>query len=82
VTTEWDCTHRALRVGDWKIVAAGKDSPWELYDLSSDRSESKDQAKDKPEKVSELAAIWTKELEEFTALARKDLPPDSTNPNK
>ena len=33
--------NRALRVGDWKIVAAGKDSPWELYDLSSDRSETK-----------------------------------------
>ena len=25
--------NRALRVGDWKIVAAGKDGPWELYDL-------------------------------------------------
>ena len=27
--------NRALRVGDWKIVAAGKDSPWELYDLNA-----------------------------------------------
>ena len=36
--------NRALRVGDWKIVAAGKDSPWELYDLSSDRSETKNLA--------------------------------------
>src|SRR6185312_15170681 len=24
--------NRALRAGDWKIVAAGKDSAWELYD--------------------------------------------------
>jgi hypothetical protein len=33
--------------------------------------------------VRELAAIWTKRLEEFTALASKDLPPDSKiNPNK
>ena len=75
--------NRALRVGDWKIVAAGKDSPWELYDLSSDRSESKNLAKNKPEKVSELAAIWTKQLAEYTAMASKDLPPElKTNPKK
>jgi arylsulfatase len=69
--------NRALRVGDWKIVAAGKDSPWELYDMSSDRSETKDLAKDKPEKVRELAAIWARQFEEFSALAKKDLEPDS-----
>ena len=68
--------NRALRVGDWKIVAAGKDSPWELYDLSAERSETKDLAKDKPEKVKELAAIWKKQFDEYTALAKKDLPPD------
>lgn len=68
--------NRALRVGDWKIVAAGKDSPWELYDLSSDRSETKNLAKEKPEKLKELVAIWTKQFEEYSALAAKDLPPD------
>ncbi|HEX5271057.1 MAG TPA: sulfatase-like hydrolase/transferase, partial [Gemmataceae bacterium] len=67
--------NRALRAGNWKIVAAGKDSPWELYDLSNDRSEGKDLAKEKPEKVRELAAIWTKQFEECRALATKDLPP-------
>ncbi len=66
--------NRALRVGDWKIVAAGKDSAWELYDLSVDRSETKDLAKANPDKVKELAAQWTKQLEEHTALAKKDLP--------
>jgi arylsulfatase len=66
--------NRALRVGDWKIVAAGKDSPWELYDLSSDRSESKNLATEKPEKVRELAALWTKQFEEYSALALKDAP--------
>ena len=69
--------NRALRVGDWKIVAAGKDSPWELYDVSSDRSESKNLAGEKPEKVTELAAIWTKQFEEYKALASKDLPPEA-----
>ncbi len=66
--------NRALRAGNWKIVAAGKDSPWELYDLSTDRSESKDLAKEKPEKVRELAAIWTRQFEEYRALAARDLP--------
>jgi len=28
--------NRALRVGDWKIVATGNEAPWELYDFSKD----------------------------------------------
>jgi arylsulfatase A-like enzyme len=74
--------NRALRVGDWKIVAAGKDSPWELYDLSSDRSETKNLAADKPEKVRELTAIWTKQSEDYSAQALKDAPPDQKTPPK
>jgi arylsulfatase len=74
--------NRALRVGDWKIVAAGKDSPWELYDLGSDRSETKDLAKDRPEKVRDLAALWTKQSDEYAALAAKDAPPAKINPKK
>ena len=69
--------NRALRVGDWKIVAAGKASPWELYDMTSDRSETRDMAKDRPDKVRELAAMWTKQLADYCALAAKDLPPSS-----
>jgi arylsulfatase A-like enzyme len=69
--------NRALRVGDWKIVAAGKDSAWELYDLSSDRSETHNLARENPAKVDELAAIWKRKLEEFTATAVQDLPPGS-----
>jgi arylsulfatase len=71
--------NRALRVGDWKIVAAGKDSPWELYDLRFDRSESKNLATEKPEKVRELAEQWTRRMEEYSALARRDLPPSGNN---
>jgi arylsulfatase len=65
--------NRALRVGDWKIVASGKDAPWELYDLSNDRSESRNLAGDRPEKVRDLSARWTRMTEEFGALARRDL---------
>ena len=67
--------NRALRVGDWKIVSAGKDSPWELYDLGTDRSESRNLAAQQPDRVKTMTETWTKQLEEFSALAQKDAPP-------
>jgi arylsulfatase A-like enzyme len=73
--------NRALRAGDWKIVAAGRDSDWELYDLSKDRSESNNLGNEHREKIRELAREWTRQMEEYSALARQDLPPgdnDST----
>ena len=40
-------------------------------------------AGDRPEKVRALAALWTKQFEDYAALATKDLPPESkTKPNK
>ena len=68
--------NRALRAGDWKIVAAGTDSPWELYDLSRNRSESHNLAAEKPEKVRELAEQWTRETAEYRKWAEKDAPPE------
>lgn len=67
--------NRALRVGDWKIVAAGEDSPWELYDLSTDPTETQNRAAAQPQKVKELAAEWEKQTDAITALAKQDLPP-------
>ena len=69
--------NRALRVGNWKIVAAGKETPWELYDLTTDRAESNNLAEKQPERVKQLDTIWTKHMEEFRALAVKDLPPEA-----
>jgi arylsulfatase A-like enzyme len=63
--------NRALRMGDWKIVAAGKDSPWELYDLSADRSETKDLAREQPERVRDMAALWEKQTAANVALAQQ-----------
>ena len=74
--------NRALRVGNWKLVAAGKDSPWELYDLGSDRAEAINLAPSKPEKVRELAELWNRQTDEFNALARSEAAPiaGSTKP--
>ncbi len=56
--------HRAIRVGDLKLVAA-KNEPWELYDLSNDRAESKDLAPMKPDEVQKLAALWNRRAKQI-----------------
>ena len=63
--------NRALRAGDWKIVAlAGK--PWELYDLARDRIESHDLAAQEPERVRELSALWMQWARRTQVLRRPD----------
>jgi arylsulfatase A-like enzyme len=71
--------NRAIRVGDWKLVAA-KGDPWELYDLSRDRGESQNLAAKYPDKARELEKLWTTRWEEFSALARKDAPAEAAAP--
>jgi len=51
-------SHRAIRVGDWKLVAKGKGGPWELYNIKRDRSESRNQAERQPQRVKRMAALW------------------------
>jgi arylsulfatase len=48
---------RAVREGDWKLAAL-PDGEWELFDLSRDRTESRDLSGRHPERVSRLAALW------------------------
>jgi arylsulfatase len=79
VRIERDCLwwlhegNRAIRVGDYKLVVSGADSPWELYDLSTDRAESRNLAAQMPDKARELAKLWEATITEFTALASRDL---------
>lgn len=74
ITISRDCIwwlhegNRAVRVGDWKLVAA-KGDPWELYDLTTDRAEQKNLASMMPEKVKELEAVWQKQTDQITKLA-------------
>lgn len=62
---------KALRKGDWKIVYAnapwGSDS-WELYNVAEDRTESRNLAAAKPEKLKELLLDWQRYVAETGTL--------------
>jgi arylsulfatase len=78
---------RAIRVGDWKLVAAapslrgrlGQPGPrdqvgdWELYHLGEDPTETQNLAAQMPEKVRELATLWTALQDDFFRTARQGL---------
>jgi arylsulfatase len=57
--------NRALRVGDWKLVAKGDEGPWELYDLKTDRCEQKNLAGQFPDRVREMSARWQQCEDDF-----------------
>jgi arylsulfatase len=50
--------HRAIRNGNWKMVAQSSEHAWELYDLSIDRTELNNLAEQHPDLVRELAEKW------------------------
>jgi arylsulfatase len=64
--------HRAVRVGDWKLVAAAGE-PWELYDLKTDRAEQQNLAAALPQQVRELERVWQRQTDSFTELVKKTL---------
>jgi arylsulfatase len=66
--------NRALRQGDWKIVAAGADGPWELYNLAAGRCEQRDLARSEPKRVEAMAALWNSTAEGFVR-TREAAPP-------
>lgn len=49
--------NRAIRAGQWKLVAK-ENQPWELYDMTADRTEMHDLASAHVEQVRDLAAQW------------------------
>lgn len=63
--------NRALRIGSYKIVAAGKDAAWELYDLAGDRPETHDLAAAQPERVVVMAVQWQIEWDSYQAQAKR-----------
>lgn len=57
----------ALRQGDWKLIYNMRDGSKELYNLSKDISESRDLAKENPEKVKLLSKALGMQLKKWNA---------------
>ena len=60
--------NRAIRVGDWKLVAA-KDESWELFNLKEDRTESNNLVESNPAKVLEMEKHWNNMLDDIREVA-------------
>ncbi|MCG8310901.1 MAG: arylsulfatase [Cytophagales bacterium] len=61
--------HRAVIDGKWKLVSIGTreapyEGPWELYDISADRTETVDLIGEQPQIAEELRLLWEKWAEE------------------
>ena len=50
--------NRAVRRGDYKLVAKGAKGAWELYNIAKDRSEQHDLSAEMPELALELSKLW------------------------
>ncbi|MCE6992131.1 sulfatase [Dyadobacter sp. CY323] len=57
----------AFRKGDWKLIYDYKKAKLELYNLKEDISEEKDLALANPQKVKELAVLFTNQLKKWDA---------------
>jgi arylsulfatase len=66
--------NRALRAGDWKIVADKQDAAWELYHLKSDRGETLNVAAKNQARVQSMAELWQKQTDTYFAQAQAHAP--------
>lgn len=49
---------KAVITGTYKLISAGKDAPWELYDLAKDRIEINNHAAALPQQVKDMQQQW------------------------
>ena len=68
--------NRAIRSGDWKLVAIGEKGPWELYNLANDRSEQRNVVANHRDQADKLAQLWTRRDKEFVRV-REASPPSA-----
>ena len=64
---------KAIRIGKWKLVFnkdGKKQANWELYDLLKDPNETRDLAKQEPDRVLQMAALWEKRERSQSARAK------------
>lgn len=50
--------NRAVRLGKWKLVWTNYQQVWELYDISRDRSETRNLAEQLPQRVEQMSKLW------------------------
>jgi arylsulfatase A-like enzyme len=50
--------NRAVRAGDWKLVAKGPAGKWELYNMATDRTEQHDLAGQEPARLKAMVGQW------------------------
>ncbi len=50
--------NRAMRDGDWKLVATYPAGAWELYNMAADRTEMHDLAKTDPDRLKSMITQW------------------------
>ena len=67
-------TDRALRQGDWKVVAA-KGGRWELYNMTEDRTELNDLRQNHPERATRMIKEWFRIAREVDRLKPGQLKP-------
>jgi len=67
-------TDRALRQGDWKVVAA-KGGRWELYNMTEDRTELNDLRQNHPERATRMIKEWFRIAKDVDRLKPGQLKP-------
>ncbi len=50
--------NRAMRQGDWKLVAKSPSGKWELYNMAQDRTEMHDLAASEPDRLASMSKQW------------------------
>ncbi len=63
-------THRAVRMGDWKLVNVNS-GEWELYNMQTDRTELNNLASKHPQQVKTMSQAWTAWAKETGAKVRR-----------
>lgn len=71
--------NRAIRVGDWKLVAKGEHGDWELYNMANDRTELFNLAEEEPDRVQDLATRWRAYAERANVLPLNPQPTEDRN---
>lgn len=62
--------NRGVRYGDWKLVTLNERTLWELYNLKTDRTETKNVVTQNPVPLKKRSEIWNKWAAENNVLTK------------